>query len=278
MNLPSGVSITDVAGNALTTTLPSSAALALQIDTTAPTVKGVAATRAAPLSVGKKISITVTTSEAVKVAGKPTLTLNDGGVATYDAAHSTATKLVFSATVLAGQNTPALGATKLNLPAGSSITDLAGNALVVKLPVGSPGPVIDTTAPTVTSVASSPSSGAISTGSVVTITLKMSEPVTVAGAPVLVLNDGGTASYDAKKSTSKSLVFDYTAPSNQGAKSLSVVGIQMASSAAIVDAAGNAADLSKAAGVRGVQAISISGKTETEIFGASSQNVTFASV
>jgi ELWxxDGT repeat protein len=288
LDLPSGVSITDLAGNALTTALPSSAALGLQVDAIAPTTGGVAAAASAtPLNAGKTISISITTSEPVTVKGVPTLTLNDGGVATYDAAHSTARKLVFTYTVLAGHNTTTLRATKLNLRAGASITDQAGNALVVKLPVGSPGPVIDTAAPTVAGVASSPSSGgAISTGGVVTITLKMSEPVTVADAPVLLLNDGGTASYDAKNSTATSLVFAYEAPSNQGAKSLSVVGIQMASPTSILDAAGNVADLAKSGAVLGVKvnaistgpaAITISGTSEAEIFGASSQNVTFAS-
>jgi hypothetical protein len=47
---------------------------------------------------GKKAALTLTASEALKVTGTPTLTLNDSGVATYDKAHSTSTSLVFDHT------------------------------------------------------------------------------------------------------------------------------------------------------------------------------------
>ena len=53
-----------------------------------------------------------TFSRAVTVTGTPTLSLNDGGVASYDAAQSTSTALVFDYTVGAGQNTAALAATR----------------------------------------------------------------------------------------------------------------------------------------------------------------------
>ena len=61
---------------------------------------------------------------------------------------------------------------------------------------------IDTTAPAVTSVATSGTgidgsgNGDLNAGHVVTLTVNLSEAVTVAGGtPTLTLNDGGTASY-----------------------------------------------------------------------------------
>ena len=54
----------------------------------------------------------------------------------------------------------------------------------------------------------------MTTGHIVTIGLAMSEDVTLTGAPVLLLNDGGTASYDSSRSTSTTLAFDYR--SNRG--------------------------------------------------------------
>ena len=136
------------------------------------------------------------------------------------------------------------------------------------------------------SVTATPSSGTVSTGSTVAITLKMSEAVTVAGTPVLLLNDGGKATYDAKHSTATSLVFDYAAPSNQGTKSLSVIGLELPSAGAIKDLAGNIAHLSGAAANLGVKVnaitsgpapVTISGTSEAEIFGVSSETATFAS-
>jgi uncharacterized repeat protein (TIGR03803 family) len=68
--------------------------------------------------------------------------------------------------------------------------------------------------------------------------------VKVTGAPVLLLNDGGTAKYDAAKSTSTALAFDYTVAKTQKTADLSVSGIELGSPSAITDIAGNNANLS----------------------------------
>ncbi len=78
--------------------------------------------------------------------GTPTLTLNDGGTATYSGGSGT-TALTFSYTVGAGQNTSALTATTVNLNS-ASVTDGAGNAANLSLSgLSQNGPQIDTTAP-----------------------------------------------------------------------------------------------------------------------------------
>ena len=94
-------------------------------------------------------------SEAVMVAGgTPTLTLNDGGTATYSGGSGTSA-LTFSYIVGAGQNTSALTATAVNLNS-ASVTDGAGNAANLSLSgLTQSGPQIDTTAPAVSSVVAS---------------------------------------------------------------------------------------------------------------------------
>ena len=79
------------------------------------------------LDAGKTVTLTLNLSAAVTVAGgTPTLTLNDGGTATYTGG-SGSSALTFSYTVAAGQNTPDLTVTAVNLNA-ASVTDSAGNA------------------------------------------------------------------------------------------------------------------------------------------------------
>ena len=76
----------------------------------------------------------------------PTLTLNDGGTATYTGGSGT-NALTFSYTVGAGQNTAALAATAVNLNS-ATITDGAGNAANLSLSgLTQSGPQIDTTPP-----------------------------------------------------------------------------------------------------------------------------------
>ena len=83
--------------------------------------------------------------------GTPTLTLNDGGTATYTGGSGT-NALTFSYTVGAGQNTAALAATAVNLNS-ATITDGAGNAANLSLTgLTQSGPQIDTTTPIITSV------------------------------------------------------------------------------------------------------------------------------
>ena len=286
VNLPCGASIQDPAGDNANLA-GADVTLGLQIDTTPPTVTGAtAAASSKDLNADKAAEITLSMSEPVTVSGTPTLSLNDGGAATYDAALSSATALIFDYTVLAGQNTCDLKITGVTLANGAFIHDLAGNAAVLTGADVNLGLQIDTLTPAVSSVAASPSHGTVTTGGTVAITLKMNEAVTVTGSPVLLLNDGGTATYSGANSTATSLVFDYKVPSNQGTPALSVIGLELGSPSAIEDGAGNIASLSGAAANLGLKvnsittgpaALTISGTSEAEIFGASSQNVAFAS-
>ena len=232
--------IKDGAGNAASLSLTGLSQTGPQIDTTAPTVSSVTAT-AGNYNTGKTVTLTLNMSEAATVTGTPTLTLNDGGTATY-VSGSGSNALVFNYTVLAGQNTAALQATAVS----GTITDLAGNALSSSsLPQTLAGVIINTTAPVISAIAESPSSGDLNAGKTVTYTLTMSEVVTVnttGGSPTLSLNDGGTATYVSGSGTS-ALTFSYTVLAGQNTPDLVVSAVNL-NGATIKDGAGNAASLS----------------------------------
>jgi hypothetical protein len=96
--------------------------------------------------------------------------------------------------------------------------------------------VVDTVAPTVkTATPTSANAGAVS-GSDVTITLKMSEPVTVTNQPTLKLNDGAIATYVGGSATN-TLTFTYHVGSESTAD-LKVIGIDQ-SSGTVTDLVGN---------------------------------------
>ena len=130
-----GATLRDAAGNdADLTNAVANPAGTLRIDTLAPHVNAVSASPASGNeTAGSTVTFTVTLNEAVNVAGgTPTLSLNDGGIAQYDAAATAAlhdqTKLVFDYLVSAGDTPVAsLAITGIDRH-GASIADLATNA------------------------------------------------------------------------------------------------------------------------------------------------------
>ena len=80
----------------------------------------------------------------------------------------------------------------------------------------------------------SPSSGDLDAGKTVTLTLNLSEAVTVAGGtPTLTLNDGGTATYTGGSGTS-ALTFSYTVGAGQNTAALTATAVNL-NSASITD-------------------------------------------
>ena len=236
--------IKDGAGNAANISLSGLTQSGPQIDTVTPSITSLAESPASgDLNAGKTVTFTLNLSEAVTVAGgTPTLTLNDGGTATYTAGSGT-NALTFSYTVGAGQNTASLAATAVNLNS-ATIKDGAGNAANISLSgLTQSGPHIDTVTPSITSLVESPVSGDLNAGKTVTFTLNLNEAVTVAGGtPTLTLNDGGTATYTAGSGTN-ALTFSYTVAAGQNTAALAATAVNL-NSATIKDGVGNAANLS----------------------------------
>ena len=217
------------------------------------------------------VTLTLTMSEAVTVAGgTPTLTLNDGGTATYTSG-SGGTALTFSYTVAAGQNTSDLAVSAVNLN-GATIKDGAGNSASLSGALSPAGTLqIDTTAPTVNAAAASGTgitngNGDLKAGSVVTLTLTMSENVTVntaGGTPTLTLNDGGTATYTSG-SGGTALTFSYTVAAGQNTSDLAVSVVNL-NGATIKDGAGNSASLSGALSPAGTLQIDTTAPTVASV-------------
>ena len=182
----------------------------LVVQASAPSVTGLAVTPGSGhYGAGTVITFTVTFSVSVTVTGTPFLVLNDGSTAIFVSGSGT-TKLVFTNTVVAGQNAANLIVQGLTLPAGAQIFDVAGNyANVSNLANSTTGIGVDTTPPTIATDTANPAAGKYGTGQVITITVTGSEPLAVTGTPTLTLSDGGTASYISGSGTAK-LAFSYT--------------------------------------------------------------------
>ncbi|KAA3448792.1 hypothetical protein C7I87_20655 [Mesorhizobium sp. SARCC-RB16n] len=234
----------------------------LQIDTTPPTIASISASGTGiangngDLNAGKIVTLTVNFTEAVSVntaGGSPRLLLNDGGIATYNGGSGT-TALTFSYTVLAGQNTPDLTISSLDLN-GSTISDGAANTANLSgatnnNPAGTLQ--IDTIVPTIASIATSGTgiangNGDLNAGKTVTLTVSFSQAVNVniaGGAPRLLLNDGGIATYSGGSGTT-ALTFSYAVLAGQNTPDLTVSSLNLNGST-ITDAANNSANLAGA--------------------------------
>jgi hypothetical protein len=252
------VSDTDSAGNTST-----SNSLALTIDTAQPTVSSISSTtNNGRYKAGETITVVVAFSESVTVTGSPLLTLETGvtdRTATY-LSGSGSTSLLFSYVVQAGDSSSDLNyvsTSSLTLNSGS-ITDISGNSAVVTLPATSSGDslggskaiVIDTSAPTVSSVRAASANGRYTAGSTVTIEVVMSETVTVTGTPQLSLNINGQArpvNYQSGSGTNI-LTFSYQVqPGDESARlEYSSTSALSLNSGSIVDAAGNSAQVTLA--------------------------------
>ena len=162
--------------------------------------------------IGTVVTLKLAMSEVTTVSGgTPTLTLNDGGTATYVGGSGT-DALTFSYTVAAGQNTAALAATALNLN-GATID---GQRRQCRQPVAdrphSDRPANRYHAAGCHGGGGFSPSGILEPGATTTLTLDMSEAVTVntsGGTPTLTLNDGGVATYTGGSGTN-ALTFSYT--------------------------------------------------------------------
>src|SRR5439155_565656 len=232
----------------------------LQIDTTAPTSEarrkgnsGIDGSGNGDLNAGHVVTLTVNLSEAVTVAGgTPTLSLNNGGTASYTGGSGTAA-LSFSYTVGAGQDSGDLAVTSFNLN-GATLQDAASNSASLSGAATNPAGTLqrNTTPPTATPVASSyagfdgSGNGDLNAGHVVTLTVNLSEAVTVAGGtPTLSLNNGGTASYTGGSGTA-ALSVSYPVGASFPTRRSSDLSFNL-NGATLQDAASNSASLSGAA-------------------------------
>jgi hypothetical protein len=124
----------------VTSTIAGYGEVSINLDAAAPAVTSVTASPSdAILGAGALVNLALNFGETVLVGtsgGTPTLSLNNGGTATYVSGSGT-NALTFRYTVAAGQDTPDLGITAVNLN-GATVTDQTGNAANLTGAVGNP--------------------------------------------------------------------------------------------------------------------------------------------
>ena len=206
---------------------------ALVVDTTAPTVASVnSSTANGSYKVGDSISIQVNFSESVTVTGTPQLTLETGATdQVVDCASGTGTSMTCTYTVQSGDTSSDLDYTSTTALAlnGGTIRDAALNNATLTL--ATPGAanslgankalVVDTSAPTVSSVNSSTANGSYKAGDSISIQVNFSESVTVTGTPQLTLETGATDQVvDCASGTGTSMTCTYTVQSGDTSSDL----------------------------------------------------------
>jgi ELWxxDGT repeat protein len=261
-----GATIVDAAGNGLTDASAVYTTFANLGVQAAPntTVTAVTASSNLVSQTGQVLQLTLMMSKPVTVSGgTPSLSLNDGGTAIYDAAATAAlgdpTKLVFDYTAGASDvNESALQITggslngALAVDAAGNVPDFSGAFALLPPPIQ-----VNFVPATVSGVTVSPTSGEVTTGQVVTITVDFSAPIS-GGGGLMYLNDGATATYDAARSTATALAYDYTVGANDVTTDLAVSGfswgnILLGEGPLVTDTHGNGAILTGAGAGLGLQ-------------------------
>jgi VCBS repeat-containing protein len=228
-----------------------SSTLDIKLDASKPSISSIGfSPSSGHLAVGASETITLSLGDtgAIDIAGNgPTLTLNDGGTATYDAAASTGTSLVFDYTVgLNDTDVSSLAVSLVNLN-GTTLTNASDVATATSLSVSGvtqSGPEIDTTK--LTGATALPSSGIYGPGETMGLILEFDKAVTATGPITLSLNDGGTATLDAASTAALEqfglVAFDYkVAPTDHDVSSLAITGVDLGSSGTIIDSFGHEA-------------------------------------
>ena len=153
--------------------------------------------------------------------GTPLLTLNNAPASGYTE---------YKYTVTATGSTSHLEFDGLQQPTQWNLDNISVEA--AQSGVVASGPKID-----------SAGNGALQTGDIATLTVNLTEAVTVAGGvPTLTLNDGGTAIYSGGSGTN-ALTFSYTVGSGDVTSDLAITAVNL-NNATVQDSAGNNADLS----------------------------------
>ncbi|MEG4035047.1 DUF4347 domain-containing protein, partial [Microcoleus sp. S36b_A4] len=263
-SVPRSVSIGDFNGDGkpdLAVANSNSNSASILLNTTAKVTAVTATTPNASYGVGSTIAITVTFDAAVNVTGTPRLQVETGTTdqfANY-VSGSGGTTLTFNYVVQPGDNSADLeylstSALTLN---GGTIKETVATAFdaFLTLPAlatanslgGSKAIVIDTVAPTITSVTSTTANGLYGTTSNINVTVNFSEAVTLAGGNMTVaLDTGGTVTI--APFTGTSAVGTYTPATGQNSTDLNSTTITLATGATLRDAASNNATLTIPAG------------------------------
>ena len=244
--------LSDAGGNAMSDfTIGSNLAAtsALVIDTTAPTITSVTSTTDdGSYNENDTVNVTVTFSEAVTLdGGNLVVTLETGDtdrtVTITEITSSTTASGTY--TVQSGDTSSDLTASGIALSAGT-LSDAGGNAMS-DFTIGSnlaatSALVIDTTAPTITSVTSTTDDGTYNETDTVNVTVTFSEAVTLDGGNLVVTLETGDTDRTVtitEITSSTTASGTYTVQSGDTSSDLTASGIAL-SAGTLSDAGGNA--------------------------------------
>jgi hypothetical protein len=238
-----GGTIADAANNAAATAVTFGATTGVLVDAVAPTVASITRAGSSPTNAAS-IVFNVTFSEAVTGVDVSDFVLTTTGASGAIASISATSTSVYAVTVntVAGNGTLRLDLNN----SGTGIADLATNVIAGGYTAGQTY-TIDTTAPTVASVAV-PANATYISGQNLTFTVNLSEMVTVdttGGTPGIALTIGSatkSAAYTGGSGTA-SLTFAYTVTSGDLDSDGIAVGALALNGGTIVDAANNSANL-----------------------------------
>lgn len=243
--ITSGNTVDDI-GNALSTTLPVSPntledSKNIVIDTTAPTILSMdSSTGTGIYQETDTIDIEVTFSEAVTATAGSSITLDSGASATYFSGDGGAI-ITYQYTVGSGENSADLNATSF---VESTMTDSVGNAVVNTIPTApddlatAQDIVVDTTAPTITTITTTTGSGSYKDGETIDIVVNFSESVTSAGGTSTITLDTTDVLTYVSGSPGTAFTYQYVSGAGDTSSDLAVTAFSVGD---IVDAAGNSA-------------------------------------
>ncbi len=176
----SGTGIADTAGNAITTGF--TGGQTYTIDKTPPVLNSASGPASGTYAIGQNLDFTVNYNENMAVTGTPTIGLTIGSTArsaTYNAAGSTATALLFRYTVAPGDSdTDGISvASTITVSGGNTIKDTAGNTAPINFTaLDTTGVLVDGIAPTVTINQAAGQNDPVNTGPI-NFTAVFSKPV-----------------------------------------------------------------------------------------------------
>jgi hypothetical protein len=238
----------DLAGNAATVSLPTNTIADLHdiiVDATLPNITSItSSTSDGTYGETSNINVTVNFSEAVTLSGgNLVVTLDTGGTATIlDTTCTTATSCSATYTVGPGEDSNDLDAAGISLSAGT-LRDAALNDVAIGLPATTIADgsdiIVDTTAPTITSISSSTSDGYYTSGAGINVTVNFSENVTLAGGNLEVTLDTGDTISITPFSDSNTASATYSVGAGDNSTDLDSTGINLQGGATLQDEAGN---------------------------------------
>ncbi|MBD1581577.1 Ig-like domain-containing protein [Pseudoalteromonas sp. S16_S37] len=252
-----GGTIQDASGNSLNVSLANVADLTgIRVDTTQPKVSSLTPPSNKTYILGESLDFTAQLSEAVTLntsAGKPQLNLTIGSkTVALDTSTTTSptSELQFSYTVVQGdEDLDGINITSFALN-NAVLNDTAGNTFDTTLSsVNTDNVLVDTIAPTVSSVSSSKADGTYKVGDEIAIQVTFSENIAVTGTPTLTLETGDVDRVVNFTSASDSVVtFNYTVQTGDVSGDLDYVSTTALNlnGGTIKDTAGNDATLTLA--------------------------------